>query len=398
LILCLLFSLLACSAGGNNTNGSDDDESTEGGSENGGENDGDENDGGNANKEKIDLARVTYTTSFREGKALVRYGEVSSDEYYDLHCIDKAGNILFTVEDVGGSGVSGFYGGYTTLLMEENGKSVVCLCNEKGEIIKPSDVGATSFLIDADSYYTQTLELLADGYIFAEKKTSDFSGVSAEAAILNADLEVIVDYSEQLREYYDAYISCAYYNGYLYGYSLETVVDVLDLRTGKLLADPSSFLEPVVCDRASDLWIHYDNNYVELVSGRVMVDLSTLGGDIMQTFDFHCGLAPVVFWNSEEYYFGLVKEDGSLCFEPVLLKGSTPNVSYDDGKFVLLSGQYEEYYVTVFDESGKCAEMTLGEEGFLTTAEISDGVVIVWEHGMARKITYYSAEDLTPLF
>ncbi len=433
LVLCMLLSLTACVAGGgdDNTESTNQDTSTDNnqgnegengnkdtetstdtdnsqGNEGGSNNQGAEtntdtdnnqgNEGGsNATDNKIDPTRITDMIDFREGKALVRYGEISSSEYQTVYCIDKAGTILFTLNGINvASGISGFYNGLTTLQVHENGKISTILCNDKGEIIKPEDLGATSFLIEPNSTKSQTIPLFVDGYIFVEKTETTFTSSTTKAAVLNSDLEIIVDYSEELYNLYEQFICCSYYNGYLYDMWHNEVTSVLDLKTGKTVEDLASLAASIEREYESDLWLKDNYCYFDLITGEKKVDLSKYSETIATTYDFECGLAPVLFYSGDKYFFAIVKEDGSFCFDPAEIGGSSPTVKYDNGKFVVFSSIGSNYHIETFDASGKLGELNMEMSGFYFSISISDDVVIFWDVG-ASKYSVYTL-NLNPLF
>lgn len=397
LLLCMLFTMVACSTGEYNNdnredNGNDDESSV---TENNG---GDQSNTNGENHNKIDLDRITDITEFHEGKAFARYGNMTSDEYRTVYCIDKTGKILFTLNDISaGDEIAGFYNGLAALTVFKDNQVTVCLCNDKGEIIKPEDVGATGFLIDPDSANSQTVALFADGYIFVEKTETDFSGSSAKAAVLNSDLEVIVEYSEQLYQLYERFIYSSYYGGYLYDTWDREITEALDLNTGKLVEDLSTLVSAIQRENESDLWYYgEDGCYYDLLTGEKKVDLSKYNETIFTTFPFASGVAPILFKSADKYFFTIVKEDGSFCFEPAEIKGYDPTVKVNGDKFLVLSAVRNDYYLETFDSSGKLGEATLQLEGRWMSASISDEIVIVADHGSNTKQFYYTL-DLQPL-
>ena len=117
----MLFSLAACKDEGNDEGGGDGGSQISGGTNNGGSGNGGSGSGtgsggtsgggtegggtgsgGTSSKEKIDLAKITESTAFSEGKAWVRYGQAGETEYNTVYCINKNGEILFSL-DLGGN-------------------------------------------------------------------------------------------------------------------------------------------------------------------------------------------------------------------------------------------------------------------------------------------------------
>ena len=356
--------------------------------------------GGEEDDNKIDPTRITDIVDFSEGKAFVRYGEMTSDEYRTVYCIDKTGEILFTLEDIGlGAGISGFHNGLAAIEMAENNHRVTWLCTEEGEFIKPADVGATSFLIDPSETYLRTLTVFADGYILAENTVTDFRGSTTKMAVLNADLEIVVDYSEELYEFYESFAYCPYYNGYLYDYDswYETFGGALDLRTGELIEDFSEFVGSVERAYLSDLWVCRDTYYMDIATGETVVDLEEYAETIYTTYEFNCGVAPILFRVDNTEFLGIILENGTFAFDPVELKGSSATVYADGGKILVLSANGNEIYAETFDASGKLGELTFELDGTFVYASVCDGVVIIADIGRDTKYMIYTP-DLQPLF
>lgn len=241
-----------------------------------------------------------------------------------------------------------FYNGLS--IFKQGG--VYYLCNENGQIIKASDIGATEIL-DLRS------NILADGYIFVKKTETTFSESSEKVAILNADFEIVVDYSEELFDFYKKYIdssSYSYYNGYMYS---KNKSEVFDLKSGKLVENVDAFwatFEPVY---ASDMWEYKQETcaYYDTLTSIETLNLYQYKETISKMFLFENGLAPLVFSSAGKAFFAVIKEDGSFCFDPVELGGSASCQVYScDGKYVLVWEKSDGYRFESFDQNGKVAE------------------------------------------
>jgi hypothetical protein len=91
-----------------------------------------------------------------------------------------------------------------------------------------------------------------------------------------------------------------------------------------------------------------------------------------------------------------MKEDGSFCFEPVELAGTSPNIQYSGGKFMVTTSKVYDYIFETFDVNGKIGSLTVDTEGRFMGFDFSDDVVIV-NHIMKNEVKIYKV-DLTPLF
>lgn len=346
-------------------------------------------------KNKIDVSKITSSTMFSEGKAWVRYGKMISEEYNTLYCINNQGEILFTITNTFLNSPSPFYNGLSIVPLMIDDEAVYCLCDEKGNITKPSDVGATEFLLNTSGVgeiYEKTFE---DGYIFAKKTEATFSGSSVTAAILNSSLEIIAGYTEEIFTLYEEYAGHSYYNGYLYN---KDEYKVFDVKAGKEIEDVSDFVSSFEPKYASDVW-EYDLQscvyYDSLASTfTVTLDLSEYSETISQMYLFENGTAPLVFESADKAFFTVIKEDGSFCFEPVELLGNSGcTVKTYNGKYLVVTVG-NKYVLETFDENGKIAEATIAVTGLVPSVKFCDDVI----HISSTDIDCYYSLDLAPLF
>ena len=349
-------------------------------------------------REKIDASKITSSTMFSEGKAWVRYGKITSEEYTTLYCINKQGEILFTISDTFLNSPSPFYNGLSIVPIMIDGEGVYCICDENGNITKPSDVGAREFLINPEFTDKCMYELFKDGYIFAKKVESSFSGSSVTAAIFNSSLEIVAGYSEEILAVYNQYSrygrdEC--YEGYLFDLDQYTVFDVREAKE----FDTGEFLSSFEPKYASDMW-DYDSKscvYYDVVSNAITIDLSQYSNTIYGMYAFENGFAPIVFDSGYGRFFSVIKEDGSFCFEPVELSGHGFSVSSYDGKYMLATVKGMNMLIEVFDVNGKIAEAVVEAEGTSTTVRFYDDVIYIQGTSTILKNCYYSL-NLEPLF
>ncbi len=344
---------------------------------------------------KIDVSKITSSTMFSEGKAWVRYGKMTSEEYDTLYCINNQGEILFTLSNTFLNSPSPFYNGLSIVPLMIDGESIYCLCDEKGNITKPSDVGATEFLLNTSGVGEIYGAPFEDGYIFAKKTEATFSGSSLTAAILNSSLEIVAGYTEEIFELYEKYAGHSYYNGYIYNISENAVFDI---KAGKEIDDVSAFISSFNPNYASDMW-EYDWQsfvYYDTLASTytVTLDLSEYSETISQMYLFENGKAPLVFESADKAFFTVIKEDGSFCFEPVELSGhSGCNVKTYNGKYLVVS-EGNEFVLETFDTSGKISETKMKIEGLMPTVHFCDDII----HIRSTTINGYYSLNCEPLF
>jgi hypothetical protein len=356
-------------------------------------------------KNKIDKTKNSDARPFSEGKTFVSYKgmENLSTEY----CIDKEGNILFSVELGMLNESPGFHNGIATFRGPD--PHGLCFCDEEGNITTPADLGADEFLFDTFPETDPGLPF-ADGYFFARKTESSFEGNVHKAAIFNYKFEKLVDFSTEIFDLYTKYIKeleCSYYDGYLYcireGENEEFIFNCLDLRTGKETHDYETVLNKITINNPSDFWYKdWDGTtykYVDMITGETVIDLSKYP-TINEAGDFKNGLAPIFFEVDDEVgttnYFTILKEDGSFAFEPIEI-GLPWGYRENNGVYLIPNFiDNDTSKLLTFDINGKIAETvcTIGNPGNCYFA-FSDGVINV--DGRYEGFEFYDI-NLQPLF
>lgn len=349
------------------------------------------------NKTKVDMSKVTESTPFSEGKAWIRIGDITSQDDKTIHCINKKGELLFSLKNVYLNAVSTFHNGLAVVYIDDT----YCICDEKGNLTKPSDIGADKFLADSSlASSNRANRFFEHGYIFAQKDEISFNGSSEKMAILNSKLEIIADYSEEIHELYRNFQG-TYYNGYV----VSTEKNLLwDLSTGKTSEIPDTFLSSLNPKYASDLWSHVEdyrgNYYYETFSesDTKTIDLAQYSETLYRMYDFQGGVAPIVFRSSNKYFFTLIKEDGSFCYEPIELSGNFENLYICKGKYVIRSITHLE----TFDKTGKIAELELPQNVMIGASHIrfSDDIINIEYASTSYKGQkhFYYTYDFKPLF
>lgn len=345
-------------------------------------------------EEKIDTTKITSSTTFSEGYAFVNVDKDLSKEY----CIDKQGNIIFTL-NVGVHGeTTGFHNG---LCLYGSGWQKYALCDTTGKIITGEDLGGTNVLY----WYSETSQSYAivdafyAGYIFVEKTETTFEGSTTMAALFNSKLEKIADFSEELYENYEKFKAGNYYDGYLYN----DFSELLDLRTGKVVAATEELLASVNIAYPSDFWSYGNDGYVDiLASDRTpVIDLSKYAETLSRASEFEDGEAYLLFTSNGTTFFTVLLENGEFAFEPVELSGTSIHVERSGGKYAVLASGSKSIDLYTFDKTGKIAELKDITDGSLSARldmEIGENVVWVSSlEGGTTTYTYYNL-DLSPLF
>ena len=356
-------------------------------------------------KNKIDKTKIANARPFSEGKTFVSYKGM--DNLSTEYCIDKEGNILFSVKLGLLNESPGFHNGIATF--RGPAPHGLCFCDEEGNITTPADLGVDEFLFDTFPETDPGLPF-ADGYFFARKTESSFEGNVHKVAIFNYKFEKLTDFSTELFNLYTKYIEeleCSYYDGYLYcirkGEDEELLFNCLDLRTGKEYSDPQTVLNKITIKNPSDFWYKdWDGEtykYIDLLTGETVVDLSKYT-TISEVGEFKNGLAPIFFEVEDEVgrtnYFTILKEDGSFAFDPMEIESPW---SYRENNGVYLITHYlnsDSSTLLTFDVNGKIAETvcTVGNPGNCYF-NFSNGVISV--DGRYEGFEFYDI-NLQPLF
>ena len=423
----MLFSLAACKDEGNDEGGGDGGSQISGGTNNGGSGNGGSGSGtgsggtsgggtegggtgsgGTSSKEKIDLAKITESTAFSEGKAWVRYGQVGETEYNTVYCINKNGEILFSLDLGGNVTASSFHNGLSALEIPEIGHRAYAFCDDSGNVIHPSDVGATEFLnpIQYQNGAPAGTQSFRDGYIFAKKVDVTFNSSTTTMAVYNFNMEKIIDYSEELLAFFNlnnTYDSVyTYVNGFL---CLPHENKYLDLKNNQIKTEQEF---QAVC--TSNEWIYnsYNYSYLHPITEESVLDLSQYANSIYAAYGFKNGKAPIVFQSAGICFYTIINDDGSFCFDPVQVPddwNSSLRIQEYNGKYLcsesFLSGKNECRFI-LFDAAGNTIkEYTLNHsESALYSTSFSDGVIMVKIFNVNRyaySYKYYTM-DFEPLF
>ncbi len=324
---------------------------------------------------------VTAASVFSDGLAFV-FLDGNKEKAY---CIDKQSNIVFELDNKIQSAVGKIY------VKFESGYALVDggICNTKGEITYPEDVGATEFFGVA----------LKGGYILATRITADYSTSKQEMGVMNTNFEWVLEPSETMYNELSenlwtttAMNSKSFYaDGMIY---LDGCKKYLNVNTGEI-SDSSNSRLP------SNTWVYYTDNTFRNSNEEVMVDLSQLD-NIESTGNnaYKNNKVPVVFYNQQvgKRFWALVDEKGGFVFNPVEMVNFTDFM----WSWIKFDGEYTVFYdssakkLSSFNSKGELlGELSVDD---LSTGEIEDGTILLISGGVNSKKCHYYNIDFTPLF
>ncbi len=348
-------------------------------------------------REKIEGPFV-FASEYSEGFAFVE----KHSERGTVYCIDKAGGIVFKVENYMPDGVNHnpsadmikFREGYTSILGN--------LYDYTGKKTTPEDVGATEFVfigelssVNGLVYYYNTP--LPGGYILAKRKVSTYNSGEVQLGILNSKLEWQVEPSV---EFYEAFNSFNSFNGkamivagkYVYMGKENYYLNPEDGTIKNEL--------PANCEFKSDLWIDMTNNSTE-----AWYSTSSDGEDVQLKLNniyvrsstlFIKGKAAILIYNAatKEYFLGVINEKGEFLFEPKNIGEEYCGLLFDGEHILTYKGEAKLYSIT-----GELLSSISGAElpkGNSYEYRLSDNVIrIEASEGMyyfQHKVYYYSLD------
>lgn len=323
--------------------------------------------------------KITGASVYSEGLAFVSVDN-NKDKTY---CINEEGYIVFELDFRTVDAMGKIYSRFV------NGLALVgdAICDTKGNLTMPEDVGATTFCDIA----------LEGGYIVAEKITSDYSSSKKELGVMNTKFEWVVNPSEDLYNITGGVSmiatsnNCFYYNDYFY---FEGTKVYLNLKTGETTEQIDNF--------PSSQWMgsykgFYDLNNNEMLNLESYETLNMAIGS-----SFIGGKAPVRFINTEtnKYYFTVINEAGEFLFEPIETIKFEKFV-YDGETILVLSNAVSAKTIVSYNLQGE----KLGQIDTDTvatnhnfTCRLNDGIVVLNGGSNFKYVNYYYNTDFTSLF
>lgn len=342
-------------------------------------------------EESINGREIEYALPYSEGFMFLKL----ADDDDHIYCVNKNGNVAFKLDDSIVNVVSSQFMGeyaFVSVKNETGGLYHTALCDKKGQLINPSDVGVTRF------YGPE--EILKAGYILAVKEETGYNYTKRQFGVLNTKLEWEVPLSEELYTQLEEALPDGYKENFVVGntfYSVE-LSKSLNLKTGevrsvdlKRVTPSSEWGVPRNCEAyyriKSNMIVPEDGMYVDL-----------RGKNVFIASRFVNGKAGVLYHNKEvdKYYVAMIDEKGVNQFEPAEIRYASLTFQIvTDGKYLI---SIESNTVVSRDQNGnKIGEFSL--DGF-RNAEIgiSNGVVIVSGKKSGKKVAVCLDAQLNRLF
>lgn len=330
--------------------------------------------------------KITSASVFSEGLAFVCIDGNKEKAY----CVNKQGYIVFEVD----AQIPSFNGEILTKFV--NGFAFWCggvdfvngaICDSKGEITRPEDVGTTAFFGFA----------LNGGYIVATRITADYNSAKKELGVMNTKFEWILQPSEQLYNELGKDLSSALFTGdfcandYLY---FDGCKKYLNVNTGEVS-------DAVNVQLPSETWLYYTDNTFRNTNEEIMLSLNHLDnieGTKLNTYKN--GKIPVTFFNPQvgKRFWTLIDENGAFLFDPIEMEGF--DGAWSVFHWVKFDGEYTVFYN---DSSDKLSSYNskgelVGElELDISTGYVENGVILLITGGLYSKECHYYNADFTPL-
>ncbi len=391
LATCMLFCLSTCgttetSSNVNNTQSESQTDTTQ----NTKENIQTESNISSANKESISGYEIEYASPYSEGLMFLKL--IGNDA--DVYCVDKNGEVAFKLDDtIVNIKSSQFMCEYAFVsATDTSGNYHTVLCDKKGKLTYPSDIGVTEF-------YGPD-EILNAGYILAVKVEANYNYTKKQLGVLNTKLEWKIPLSEELYTQFEDTLTDAYDENFIVDnifYSVK-LSKSLNLETGevcsvdlKQVTPSSEWGVPKNCEAyyrvKSNMVVPEDGMYIDL-----------RGKNIIVASKFVNGKAGVLYHNkeAEKHFVGMIDEKGTNQFEPSEIMYAP--LMFDvvtDGKYLI---SIEKNTVVSRDQKGnKIGEFSINS---LRNAEveISNGVVTVSGKMDNKNITFCLDSQLNKLF
>lgn len=324
---------------------------------------------------------ITAASVFSEGLAFVCLDGNKEKAY----CIDKQGHIVFELENKIQSAMGEIF------VKFQNGYALIDggICNTKGEITYPKDVGATEFIGVA----------LNGGYIIATRITADYSSSKQEMGVMNTDFEWVLEPSESIYEELSENLWTSstintesfYADGMIY---FDGCKKYLNVNTGEISNSINTRLP-------SNTWIYYTDKTFRNTNEEIMVNLGNLDNiESTGRNNYKNGKVPVIFFNQQvgKRFWTLVDENGNFLFDPVEMVNFTDFL----WSWIKFDGEHTVFYnssvkkLSCFNGKGELSgELNIDNrpEGY-----IEDGVILIISGSMNSKKCQYYNTDFSPLF
>ncbi len=327
---------------------------------------------------------ITGASVFSDGLAFVCLDGNNGTTY----CVNRDGYIVFELDKnlaINGVIYQKFINGYTLI---DGG-----ICDTKGKIVYPEEVGVTKF-------YNIAFE---GGYVVAEKVTSDYSNTKKELGIMDMNFEWVIQPSEELHNAVgndllstEALNTKSFYcDDFIY---FAESKNYLNLKSGEISSTASINLP-------SHKWQSYSDNTFKDYNKNIIVDLREHKNIVFTGSTYKNGKAPIKFYNQEASanFFTLINEKGEFLFEPIKVENiSDIGLFHFDGENVLiadslLGAQMIQCYNSKGELMGELNTKTL-EDNSHYSCDIGEGIITVYGGSNISPNCYYFNTDFTPLF
>ena len=354
--------------------------------------------GTNLGSSKVDTSNIYFATEFSNGLSFIQY----EDDKQTAHCIDKAGNKLFELENCNLLNFAKYNG--KIAIVETSTADGYIICDKNGKVHNAADFGASRIVLNTDNHK----QAFMDGYIILERSEESYTGTKIEMSIIDSDFNTLVPFSSELAETINSESfninGTGYYDGYLYDFAYKgTEATILNLRTGTQLSDTTQIKvsKPLLEYYADGT---YGHRFEHLEWGNIYNGLT---GEIVANVQEHESISQISFvgdiglatyWTDNGIWFNVIDQNGTAKFEP--LKADSQNISFDGENILVVSdaGFVEKEDGTVYTTSLKTYDVNgnlLGElvvEGTKyqgPSARLNDGVI--WVNNHTTYIPYNSS-------
>lgn len=326
-------------------------------------------------KTALDMSRISNAYRYSNGYTFIKL----DGSYANTYCIDKSGNIIFTLP----KNYVLTYGFHNGIAMLDDGVENY-ICDTEGNLTTASDLGVTTIR----NHFGIEEIMFEAGYILVEVVESDFTGSTTKLGVLNSSLEYIVKPSAELYEKYTneyQYRFFEFYDGYLFTFDEDYKNNkYLDFHTGNEKTGIKELMQKIDIEYESDFWEKHGNRYYDKRYGKehITIDLTENEETLWKISAFSEGTAYLEFrvgsGSNEEAFFTIIGENGQFKFEPVKLKSTNYSITQDKGIYMIRTdtknGPGFIRTIEIFDATGKLGEMQIRTS---ESAILADNTILV---------------------
>ena len=334
------------------------------------------------NTPSVKMSEITKIYwGYSEGKCFVQTAS-------GIHCIDKKGQIIFTLSQ-------GYYpmnypicNGLAIVTKEPDNQvdPISYLCKPDGTIVSAEDLNATKLVLAPGTLASNPAEekMFVEGYFLALNKTDE------TVAIFDSTLEPVFSYSKELYtaldgcSKYSTYSSVDYYGGFIFTAKSKNN-RWIDIEAGTINENGQQYLETIQPKYASDFWrYNNDDNYFydyrfskSYGKPEVALDLSSINIYTRYYSQWYSGKILIIEQRQGAYSYAILDEKGN-----VISSGYSGSEYSADGEYAVFVVQENNHEITaiVVDFNGNViTNKVLNHDGSIFTTYIStkitDGVI-----------------------